>query len=176
MRRRRPFCRPQLVTEQARALLRERELFLFFSLFFLFIRVPRHALPPSPAATATGIRRSYARGRSGGRKKKRKRNIPSTPRCPYIISYRGDPVRRVGIGATPTCVSLGRQPKLRLLSSPVPQRAWCCCCYCSRYFCPRLESLCRFFLAGLFAADKSSEEWALGGLGRVISRVIFGQE
>lgn len=43
--------------------------FFFFSFFLLFIRVPRHALPPSPAATATGIRRSYAREAIGGKKK-----------------------------------------------------------------------------------------------------------
>lgn len=53
------------------------------------------------------------RGRRSGEKE---RGIYPLPRSPYIISYRGDPVRRVGIGATPTCVSLGRQPKSRLLS------------------------------------------------------------
>lgn len=86
MRRRRPSCRPQLVTEQARALLRERELFLFI----------RTAAPCAAADCNRNIAVcTRARAIRGGRGRERKRNILRLPRRepPYIISYRGDPVR-----------------------------------------------------------------------------------
>lgn len=104
MRRRRPSCRPQLVTEGTRAPEGEREkdrVFLIYS-YRRAIRC-RSRLQPEYSGVCD-------RGR------KKEEYIPSTAKRPYIISYRGDPVRRVGIGATPTCVSLGRQPKSSLLS------------------------------------------------------------
>lgn len=89
MRRRRPSCRPQLVTEETRALEgareREKELFLFI----------RTAVPYAAAAAGRDCNRNivaYAREAIGG---ERKRNIPSTAKPVYnFISRRPGAPRR----------------------------------------------------------------------------------
>lgn len=96
MRRRRPFCRPQLVTEQARALLRERELFLFFSLFFFYLfayramrcRRRRPRLQPEYGGRTRGG------DRGGGKKKKEEYTLYTAVSVYNFISRRPGAPRR----------------------------------------------------------------------------------
>lgn len=79
-------------------------------------------------------------GRRGGRRERKKEEYTAERAPVYNFISRRPGARRVGIGATPTCVSLGRQPKLRL-SFRCTAALDASVCYCSRYFSALTESL-----------------------------------